>query len=116
MWRARAARWLPDVLGCAIVSVVILAYFQPALSNTTTWSTIAAHQTVVYPWRATAETPPHDVKQSDQADLSYPWQMELQRAVRKGTIPWWDDGSFGGGYPLYANGSSGFAYPVRLLL
>ena len=99
-----------------IALVLLLAalglFFYPLLLGRT-FSTVAGHQSSVYPWRA-SPTGFTDYPQSDQADLSYPWQVYLTRSIRAGEWPWWNPGSFGG-QPIFSNGSSAMFYPPRLL-
>jgi hypothetical protein len=96
--------------------VLTLAFFSPVLAGST-FSTVPGHQTNLYPWAAlprqagVSDTYP----QTDQADLNHPWQSFISTSVRAGDFPFWDPHSFGGGYPLFANGQSAVLYPPRLL-
>jgi hypothetical protein len=90
-------------------------FFSPVIFQHKTFTTVRSEETAVYPWAATlSPISTNPTVQSDQADLYYPWQTELNRAVHDSTLPFWDPDTFGG-YPLYANGSSGELYPPRLV-
>lgn len=101
-----------DALALCVLLTLAGAFFFP-LSRGATFSTIAGHHSGVYPWRAFAPGFP-DYPQSDQADLTYPWQAFINRTLRSGSFPLWNPGSFGG-QPFFANGSSGVLYPPRLI-
>lgn len=98
---------------CLLLLIVLTAVFFFPLLTGHTFSTIAGHQTVVYPWRV-FPNPYRDYPQSDQADLSYPWQTFISRTLRGGDFPFWNPHSFGG-QPFFANGSSAVLYPPRLV-
>jgi hypothetical protein len=100
------------VVGALVVTGGTTAFFWPLLHGST-FSTVAGHQSSVYPWRAYAN-PYVDYPQSDQADLNYPWQAFLTRSLRSGDPPFWNPLSFGG-QPFLSNGSSAVIYPPRLL-
>lgn len=109
-------RWLRGVTNTLAIGVLValtLAFFAPLLRGRT-FSTVAGHQMVVYPWRA-FDLPWPDYPQSDQADLSYPWQAFINRSLRSFSLPFWNPGSFAG-QPFLANGSSAVLYPPRLLV
>jgi len=110
----RWGRW-GDLWSVVFLVLLAGAWFSPIIRYDATYSTVAGHQGAVFPWAATP-TGFHDPPQSDQADLSYPWQTLLTSAVKQGTLPFWDPYSYGGGYPLYANGSSAQLYPPHLVL
>ena len=98
---------------CLLLLIVLTAVFFFPLLTGHTFSTIAGHQTAVYPWRA-FPNPYQDYPQSDQADLSYPWQIFISRTLRAGEFPFWNPHSFGG-QSFFANGSSAVLYPPRLI-
>lgn len=100
---------------CAAAIVLLvagLAFFYPLLTGDT-FSTVGGHQSAVYPWHA-YPTGLSDYPQSDQADLSYPWQAYLTRSLAAGEWPWWNPYSFAG-QPISSNGSSAMLYPPRVL-
>lgn len=99
------------VLCLAAVSV---AFFLPVLGGRT-FSTVPGHQTAVYPWAALPSALSDAYPQSDQADLSFPWQTFISDTLKSGAFPLWEPHSFGGGYPFFANGSSAVLYPPRLI-
>jgi hypothetical protein len=104
------------ILNCAAVAcvaVIALLWFAPIFQGKS-FSDVGGQQNVVYPWKAFPNAQV-TFPQSDQADLTFPWQSELEHAINSGTIPWWNPESFGG-QPFFANGSSGLLYPPRLLL
>src|SRR5581483_1481141 len=78
-------------------------------------STVAQFEGYAYPWKAVAPAALPPPVQSDQAALSYPWQVELDRRVDQGTLPFWQHGTFLGGYPLYSNANSAQLYPPHLI-
>jgi Bacterial membrane protein YfhO len=96
---------------CLLVALTF-SFFAPLFEGRT-FSTVAGHQAVVFPWRA-APNEYQDYPQSDQADLNYPWQSFIARSLRSGQFPFWNPYSFGG-QPFFANGSSGVLYPPRIL-
>lgn len=103
---------LPLVVGFLLLLTV--AFFYPVLAGGH-FSTVPAHQGVVYPWAGLPPTGLTEYPQSDQADLSHPWHTFLTRALDQSSFPFWDANSYGGGYPFFANGSSATLYPPRLL-
>jgi len=99
-----------------VLLALTLGFFSPVLGGRH-FSTIPAHSEVVYPWAAASPSgqTSYPYPQSDQADLSHPWNTFLAAAVKGGSFPFWDPHSYGGGYPFYANGSSATLYPPRLV-
>src|SRR6266403_4444590 len=97
--------------GAALVGLLTLLFFAPLVIGDT-FSTVAGHQTAVYPWRAYPSAY-RDFPQSDQADLNYPWQTFIGHALAQGEFPFWNPHSFWG-EPFFANGSSAVLYPPRL--
>lgn len=97
-----------------VLAALTAAFFFPVIFQAKSITVVRSFEPIEYPWRA-VEAPQQLAIQSDEADLSYPWQVELTRAVQQGTIPLWDPDGFVGGYPLYSNGSSAELYPLRLL-
>lgn len=91
-----------------------LLFFNPVLRGRT-FSAVPSHQSTVYPWAATPGQPPDVYPHSDQADLNQPWQTYISDTLHKGSFPFWDPNSFGGGYPFFANGESAVLYPPRLI-
>lgn len=106
--RPRSAHLLAVVVLLALTA----AFFHP-LFRGRTFSTVGGHQNSIYPWRASPNSLA-DSPQSDQADLSYPWDVFSTRALRGGSLPFWNPYSFGG-EPFFANGSSATASPLHVL-
>ncbi len=100
-----------DFAALLILLAIAAGFFFPLLTGYT-FTTVAGHHQAVYPWRALG-TPYHDVPQSDQADLTYPWRSFISRQLTRGDFPLWNPMSFGG-QPFFANGSSGILYPPNL--
>jgi hypothetical protein len=98
------------LVGLVLVATTV-AFFAPLFLGKH-FSTVPDTEASVPPWSALvpAQTLP---AQADQALLSYPFQAQLETAVHHGTLPFW--GAEFGGYPLYANGSSGELYPLHLI-
>lgn len=94
--------------------MLTLGFFNPVLTGGH-FSTIPAHERVVYPWAGLPPTGLTEYPQSDQADLNHPWQALLTRSLDEGSVPFWDPNSYAGGYPFFANGSSAILYPPRLV-
>ena len=99
-------------MSALLLGVLTLMFFWPLFSGHT-FSTVAGHQSSVYPWRG-FPTGFADCTQCDQADLSYPWQCFITQSLHDGEFPFWNPYSFGG-QPLFANGSNAILYPPRLL-
>lgn len=93
--------------------LLVMAFFFPLLRGMT-FSTVAGYQNEVYPWAATPNEM-HFTPQSDQAELSYPWQSFIHNSLAKGDLPLWNPYSFLG-EPFFSNGSSGLFYPPRLIV
>lgn len=102
-----------DAACAACVLILVLVAFAPSLTGRT-FTTVAAHQTVVEPWAGATEF--RDVVQSDQADQYHPWRLLAERAAAAGSMAYWDDTSMPGGYPIATNGLSVPWYPGNLLL
>jgi hypothetical protein len=99
-----------------VLVAVAVGFFAPLIFFGKSFSFVAEYQSGVYPWRAHPPSPfqwehPH----SDQAELSFPWEVSARSALWEGSFPLWEPGVFGGGYDLFSNGSAGLAYPPRLL-
>jgi hypothetical protein len=99
----------------ALLLIATGAFFFPVLFQGQSFTAVRNDETIVYPWKALLPTLGPGPVQSDQADLSYPWQADLTQAVHQGTIPFWNPNAFIGGYPLYANGSSAQLFPLHLI-
>jgi hypothetical protein len=106
-----AAR-LPFFAGIGFLLALTLIFFFPLLRGDT-FTAVAGHQVSVYPWRAFDPVFP-DNSQTDQADLSYPWQAFISSSLRAGVIPFWNPYTYGG-QPFFANGSSAVFYPPKFL-
>ena len=90
------------------------AFFFPVLFQGQSLTAVRNDETIVHPWTPLLPTLGVGPVQSDQADLSYPWQVDLTQALDQGTIPFWNPDAFIGGYPLYTNGSSAQLFPLHL--
>jgi hypothetical protein len=90
------------------------AFFFPVLFQGQSLTAVRNDETIVHPWTPLLPTLGVGPVQSDQADLSYPWQVDLTQAVDQGTLPFWNPNAFIGGYPLYTNGSSAQLFPLHL--
>lgn len=113
--RRQLARRFAPVLGPVLVlGSLTVAFFLPVFAGRS-FSTVPGHQTAVYPWAALPSDLSDVYPQSDQADLSFPWQTFVTDTLESGAFPLWEPHSFGGGYPFFANGSSAVLYPPRLL-
>ncbi|MHB1711888.1 MAG: hypothetical protein ACYCV7_10865, partial [Acidimicrobiales bacterium] len=99
----------------ALVLAATGIFFFPMLIQGKSFTAVRNDETLVHPWTPFLPTLGPGPIQSDQADLSYPWQVELTRAVHQGTIPFWNPNAFIGGYPLYTNGSSAQLFPLHLI-
>ena len=113
-WRARlaaASNGRGTLAALAIIALLTLGYFNPVLRGST-FSVVAGHSTVQYPWAA-HPSHYHDAVQSDQANDDYPIQADLNRKLRDGTFPFWSDYSFGGGPTLGTVYGVGL-YPPRV--
>lgn len=114
---AARRRWAGHAAAALLFAVLTVVLFWPAFNGGAPFSTVRQVQTREYPWRAFSGASHRPITtQGDQAQLSYPWDVALRDALKHGTLPFWNGASFNGGYPLYANGSSGELYPPRLLL
>ena len=101
-------------LAClAIIAGLTVAWFFPLFQGSS-YSAVPGYENAVYPWAASSNGQVF-YPQSDQAALSLPWQTTLSDSLDHGSIPLWNNESFGG-QPLFANGSSALAYPPRLIL
>ncbi len=101
-------------LAClAIIVGLTVAWFFPLFQGSS-YSAVPGYENAVYPWAASSNGQTF-YPQSDQAALSLPWQTTLSNSLKHGSIPLWNNESFGG-QPLFANGSSALAYPPRLIL
>jgi hypothetical protein len=71
------------LLGALAVAVLTLGFFNPIFRVDATFSDVAGHQTVIYPWLAYSPPGFTDAyPQSDQADTFYPWQVALSSSLR----------------------------------
>ncbi|MPY93556.1 MAG: LPXTG cell wall anchor domain-containing protein [Acidimicrobiia bacterium] len=104
---------LLDLAAVGALLSFVAVFFWPLVTGHM-FSTVAGVQSLIFPWAA---DPPSigDVLQNDSATLNFGWQAFAQEVLQSGSFPFWNPSSFGG-YALFANGSSGFANPVRILL
>lgn len=107
---------METVAAAAVLLALTFAFFAPVLQGKT-FSTVPNQQRAQFPWRGVVAdgTGIKSYPQTDQAELSHPWQVSLENALAEGTLPFWNPDSFAGGHPHFANGSSGVLYPPRLL-
>lgn len=107
-------RYSIHIVAVLLVVGIALVWFGPVFEGKS-FTDVGGLENVVYPWKAFPNPSSIGFPQADQSDLTYPWETELSRAVHEGTLPLWNPDSFGG-QPLFANGSSGQASPLRLVL
>jgi len=103
-----------DVAALVVITALTVAYFAPLLAGRTSTVT-ASYTNLSYPWAAAGNDQLGVFPQTDYAELSYPWNVRTDAALAEGTVPLWSAEAYGGGYDLYANGSSALLYPPRLL-
>ena len=96
-----------------LFALLTFAFFSPVVLEDKTFSAIAGHQAIQWPWAATP-TGFRDVAQSDQANYVYPIQVDLNRSMREGTFPFWTAYSFAGGPTLGTFYGVAF-YPLRVI-
>lgn len=113
--RAWVARRRGHLSAAGVFAVVLLVLFAPVFTGSTVFTNTATQQGYVFPWAAEGAEYPFSLL-SDQSDLSMPALAVQQRAYDAGELPHADLFSYGGGYPLYADLSTGQAYPPRMLL
>lgn len=101
--------------GAAILLLLAVGFFNPLFRANATFSDVAAHQTVIWPWAGTPTGFSDTSPLSDQADSIYPWDVFGARAVRSGTVPLWNPDSLGG-TPFLTNGLESPVYPLRVVL
>src|SRR3954454_142863 len=108
----RRRRLLETAAALGIFALLAIAFFNPVFRGYT-FSAIAGHESIQYPWAA---HPNHyaDAVQSDQANNVYPIQVDLNRELRDGEFPYWSRGSFGGTPTLGSVYGTGL-YPPRVL-
>jgi membrane protein YfhO len=99
----------------AILGALALGFFNPIFRVHATFSDVAGHQTVVWPWAAQQNGFGDTFPQNDQADDFYPWEVFEHQSLRSGEFPLWNRYVFGG-TPFLTNGSGGASYPPRALL
>ncbi len=112
-WLNRS-RWA-HVLAAVLFAGILAVQYAPVIAGDKVFTDTAVQQGYVFPWAAAGTTAPFAV-QSDQVDLSMPALAVQRRAYDAGTLPHVDLYSYGGGYPLYADLSSGQGYPPRMIL
>jgi hypothetical protein len=103
------------VTGGAILLVLAVGFFNPIFRANATFSDVAAHQTVIWPWAATPNGFSDTSPVSDEADSIYPWGVFGARAIRSGTVPLWNPDSLAG-TPFLTNGLGSPVYPLRVVL
>jgi Bacterial membrane protein YfhO len=110
--RPTCTRW-ELVAGVLFVGLLTLIFFGSLLDGKTL-SNVPSVQQFNAPWRGVSR-PSFLFPQADQANLYYPQTVLETNAWRSGIMPLWNPYSLGG-VPLLANGQSGIAYPVRIVL
>jgi hypothetical protein len=110
--RPTCTRW-ELVAGALFVGLLTLIFFGSILTGKTL-SNVPSTQQLNAPWRGVSK-PLIFFPQADQANLYYPHTVLETNAWRSGTMPFWNPYSLGG-VPLLANGQSGIAYPIRIVL
>ena len=114
--RARARRLSGAGSAIALLAIVLIAVgFLNPIFRGSTFSAVAGHQNVIYPWRAYPTGFADVYPQTDEAEEFYPWQVLMGDALKDGHVPYWDPNTFAGS-PFFTNGTSGVVYPVRLIL
>lgn len=97
----------------AVFAALLAGYFAPAVFGDKLFTNTAVQAGYVYPWAPDA-TPLPFTNAADQSDLSMPAMAVQERAYEEGGLPFVDLYSYGGGTPLYADFSTGQAYPPRM--
>jgi hypothetical protein len=106
----------------AAAAFVIVAFtlflYRPIFFHRT-YSMVASHMFVEYPWAALVHPNP-EIKgagypQTDNAETFYPLYVWATNTLRSGEFPMWMAYSFGG-FPLIELGVHGLFYPPRLLV
>jgi hypothetical protein len=113
--RARLGRRRVDALAIVVVGLLALGFFNPVFRVDATFSDVAGHQTVMFPWAAHPNGFTDVFPQSDQANAFHPWQVLINRSFDAGTLPYWNRHSFGGA-PFLTNGAGGGLYPPKAVL
>src|SRR5665647_2046358 len=65
----------------ALLLIATGAFFFPVLFQGQSFTAVRNDETIVHPWTPLLPTLGPGPVQSDQADLSYPWQVDLTQAV-----------------------------------
>ena len=99
--------------GIAIFAIVAIGFFNPVFRSDATFSTIAGHQSIQFPWAARPTGWPDSV-QSDQANYVYPIEVDVSRSLERGVLPSWSRSSFTG-LPTAGSAYSSMSYPGHLL-
>ncbi len=105
--------WGELAIGVGFVALLTVIFFSPVLSGNTL-SNVPSAQQLSAPWLPGAKAL-YVYPQSDQAQAAYPWTVLETRALRAGTIPFWNPYNLGG-LPLLTNGQAGVLYPPRIFL
>lgn len=105
--------WAHDLAALAALALFVVAFFWPIL-NGHMFSTVGNTLNGIFPWASQPNGLPVAI-QDDSATLSYGWQAYATAVLRDGSFPFWGADGFSG-YALFANGSSGFANPLRIAL
>jgi Bacterial membrane protein YfhO len=115
--RARAGVWSAReyLVAAAVIGALTLGFFNPIFRVHATFSDVAGHQTVIWPWASQPNGFGDTFPQSDEADDFYPWEVFEQHTLRAGIFPLWNRFVYGG-TPFLTNGGGGASYPPRALL
>ena len=115
--RGMLGRWTSGrrafITAAGIFLVLTAVFFSPIVRNDATFSLVAGHQAVIWPWAAHPTGYSDAYPQSDAADTIYPWSVFAAQVYRHGEIPLWNPYSFGG-TPFLTNGLGMSLYPLRV--
>ena len=111
----RSGKARETAFAAAVLLVLTFAFFAPVFDGSPV-STVPIQQKAQYPWRGVLGGGSLvGYPQTDEAELSHPWQAFLTQSLEEGSFPFWNPNSFAGGYPHFGNGSSAILYPPRLI-
>ena len=112
---SRSGKARETAFAAAVLLVLTSAFFAPVFAGSP-FSTVPIQQKAQYPWRGVLGGGSLiGFPQTDEAELSHPWQAFLTQTLEEGSLPFWNPNSFAGGYPHFGNGSSAILYPPRLI-
>jgi hypothetical protein len=111
--RVWAHAWCRSATATAIFAVIAVGFFNPIFRSNATFSVIAGHQSIQYPWAAHPTGFPDSV-QSDQANYVYPIQIDASRSLSRQLLSSWTPASFAG-LPTAGSAYSSLPYPGHVL-